>query len=286
MKGKKWLFGLLPPVLALPLVTVLYQGAGGASCTRCHEIRGSFEAWRISTHRNEDCAACHGGLLTVDPEFHLNNLRRLVRHLRGQASEPPRLAQAGLDALIERCAVCHKQEHAAWQAGPHSITYARIFLDRDHNRKRALVDDCLRCHGMYFEGSMGDLVEPLDAKGSWRLKRPELANRPVLPCTACHQMHRPGEPARKPWVERAMTGPRQPVHKPSLALMDRRQMRPVGVKLLPLPEMREGSRRVRMSPDPRQGLCYQCHAPLAGFQVGSGDDRTPIGVHEGISCLA
>ena len=41
-----------------------------------------------------------------------------------------------------------------------------------------------------------------------------------------------------------------------------------------------------MSPDQRQALCYQCHAPVATMQVGSGDDRTGIGVHEGISCLA
>ena len=41
-----------------------------------------------------------------------------------------------------------------------------------------------------------------------------------------------------------------------------------------------------MSPDPRQALCYQCHAPLANTQVHSGDDRTPVGVHEGFSCLA
>ena len=48
----------------------------------------------------------------------------------------------------------------------------------------------------------------------------------------------------------------------------------------------EGERLVKLSPDPRQGLCYQCHAPLAGGQVKTGDDRTPVGVHEGISCLA
>jgi RNase P subunit RPR2 len=50
--------------------------------------------------------------------------------------------------------------------------------------------------------------------------------------------------------------------------------------------MREERRLIRVSPDPRQALCYQCHAPLAGFQARSGDDRTAIGVHEGISCLA
>ena len=38
--------------------------------------------------------------------------------------------------------------------------------------------------------------------------------------------------------------------------------------------------------DRRQALCYQCHAPLSSAQVGSGDDRTAMGVHEGLSCLA
>jgi hypothetical protein len=50
--------------------------------------------------------------------------------------------------------------------------------------------------------------------------------------------------------------------------------------------MREGTRTVKASPDARQALCYQCHAPQSAAQVASGDDRTPIGVHEGLSCLA
>jgi hypothetical protein len=53
-----------------------------------------------------------------------------------------------------------------------------------------------------------------------------------------------------------------------------------------MPQMREGDRLVKGSPDRRQALCYQCHAPRAGMQVFSGDDRTPVGVHEGLSCLA
>jgi hypothetical protein len=55
---------------------------------------------------------------------------------------------------------------------------------------------------------------------------------------------------------------------------------------------------VTVSQDPRQALCFQCHAPREpetgsvaaasawGPQVGSGDDRTPMGVHEGISCIS
>jgi hypothetical protein len=50
--------------------------------------------------------------------------------------------------------------------------------------------------------------------------------------------------------------------------------------------MLDGDRVVKMRPDRRQALCYQCHAAEASRQVRSGDDRTAIGVHEGISCLS
>ena len=68
--------------------------------------------------------------------------------------------------------------------------------------------------------------------------------------------------------------------------------------LLTIPQAWDGSRAVKVSPDQRQALCYQCHASRQpetgtaaaashwGPQVGSGDDRTPMGVHEGISCFA
>ena len=70
------------------------------------------------------------------------------------------------------------------------------------------------------------------------------------------------------------------------------------IRLLSLPQLSDGPRPVKISPDQRQALCYQCHAPRQpeaatiaatnhyGPQIGSGDDRTPVGVHEGISCLA
>jgi hypothetical protein len=99
-------------------------------------------------------------------------------------------------------------------------------------------------------------------------------------------MHRRGEPLvrQPPREERSSAG--EPVHRPSLALFDRRDMGHVANVNLAIPQILDGMRPTRMSPDRRQALCYQCHAPLATRQVGSGDDRTAIGVHEGISCLA
>lgn len=283
--GKWWIAGGagLALLLALPGMSLYYRYSAGASCARCHEIEATYRTWRASTHRSVSCGACHGDVLTLDAGFHLGNLRRLVKHLRGQAPEQIRVRNMDLSRVAERCQKCHQQELAAWQSGPHSATYAKMFLDQKHNKQRLLMDDCLRCHGMHFEGGIQELVAPLNTRGPWKLLVPELANRPAMPCMACHQMHREGQPLKRPWV--AVPGGKQEIFRASLALFDRRELTPVSVKLLTLPDMREGNRPVKMSPDPRQGLCYQCHAPLAGFQVGSGDDRTAIGVHEGISCL-
>jgi hypothetical protein len=145
------------------------------------------------------------------------------------------------------------------------------------------MDDCLRCHGMHFDGWIGNMVQPVDTKGPWKLVNPALANLPAIPCLACHAMHREGQPMRK--AEQRVAAQEEMV-RPSLGLFDRRSAMNIRAAALPLPVVYEGDRRVRMSPDSRQALCYQCHAPLASAQAGSGDDRTPLGIHEGISCLA
>jgi len=139
---------------------------------------------------------------------------------------------------------------------------------------------------MHFEGGIADLVSPIDRGGPWRLVPAGLANMPAMPCLACHQMHREGRPMQKTDVQGRVPGPSQEIAHPSLALFDRRTQQSIPFADMPLPAMMEGARPVRMSTDRRQALCYQCHAPVATMQVGSGDDRTGIGVHEGISCLA
>jgi hypothetical protein len=232
------------------------------------------------------CTDCHGDVLTLEAGFHLGNIRRLATHLRGAAPERVRLKNAELWRALERCETCHRQEFADWRAGPHAATYSRLFLDETHNRKRQLMDDCLRCHGMHFEGAIADLVAPVNTEGPWRLLSAELAERPAMPCFACHRIHGEGQPLERHTPEGQPPAATEELHRPSLALFDRRALDHVEAARLPLPAMLDGARAVRLSSDPRQALCYQCHAPEAGFQVASGDDRTPVGVHEGLSCLA
>jgi len=245
-----------------------------------------YGQWRTSTHRGIACGNCHGGALTMDVSFHWNNAARVVSHVRGDLPERIGFGNSYVQAMVERCQDCHRQEYAQWQSGPHSATYSRVFLDKRHNTKNMLMDDCLRCHGMHFEGGIRDLVAPIGNTGPWRLLKPELAGMPALPCLACHEIHHEGAPMHKTGAEGRVAGPAQEIARPSLAFFDRRTEQYIPLADLPVPTMMEGARLVKMSLDQRQALCYQCHAPEAAMQVGSGDDRTAIGVHEGISCLA
>ena len=263
-------------LLVVPASDLYYKSSRGRGCASCHEIQAQFDSWRSSTHRNLNCTDCHASTT-------MTNVQRVSAHFSTGIPEQIRLPAGEVFPMAERCGACHRQEFAQWRSGAHSMTFARAFATPEHNKKRLLIDDCLRCHGMHFDGWIGDVVQPLDTKGPWKLVDPALANQPAIPCLACHAMHREGQPLVKP----AQRVPAQEeVMRPSLGLFDRRSGENIRAAALPMPVLFEGERRIRMSPDQRQSLCYQCHAPLASAQAGSGDDRTPLGIHEGISCLS
>jgi hypothetical protein len=273
-------------LLMTPGASLYFELGNGTRCTTCHEMQPLYDAWHSSSHRNIACGKCHGDAFTVDVSFHMNNAHRAYSHVRGDLPEQIGFPNKYVLAIDQQCRSCHREEYAKWESGPHSASFARIFLDKKHNTANMLMDDCLRCHGMYYEGGIRDLVRPISRTGPWRLTQPELTGMPSMPCATCHQVHRQGEPMRKIGEEGSRPGPTQEVMRPSLALFDRRTQMYVPVAELPMPVIKEGERAVKMSKDQRQALCYQCHAPIANMQVGTGDDRTGLGVHEGISCLA
>jgi predicted nucleic-acid-binding Zn-ribbon protein len=280
------LAAVLFAILLLPGASVYYSYSQGRSCTKCHEIWQPYSHWHDSAHRNVACSDCHGDVLTLDAGFHLKNVRQLTKHLRGEIPEQVRLKTDDVLRIEKRCAKCHREEYADWSAGPHGASYSKIFLNVDHNQRTLLIDDCMRCHSMHYQGSIRDLVSPGNTKGPWELRDRQLAKEPAMPCLTCHQMHRHGTPLAPAAVKAEDASAKEDITRPSLALFDRREQEYVPVARLPLPQMYDGARPVKISPDQRQALCYQCHAPTAAVQVASGDDRTPVGVHEGLSCLA
>ena len=265
-----------------------YTSERGQGCASCHEMSSLVTAVHDSPHRSMGCMECHdAGLAT--------KLRHTWVHLTHSWPESIRLREVDVVSMTANCQRCHQHEYASWHAGPHSANYAQIFTNSTHNSERRMMEDCLRCHGMYYGGSIRDLVQPQNTTGPWHIVPNEQAGLPVIPCQACHSMHREGAPESKPDGRTPVAGQDVPV---SLAFYDRRETMHFAAAGLAIPQLYDGPQKLNVSPDPRQTVCYQCHAPRVpeagspaatnnwGMQAGSGDDRTPMGVHAGLSCFS
>ena len=237
------------------------------TCASCHEMTVAHSAWSSSAHSTLHCRECHGGSLTLDAHALRAHVNRLVRHFTREPAAEIRLREDDILRLQAACQRCHPQAAADWKASGHASTYEHFFLDPTHNRAERLGPDCLRCHGMFFDGNIEDLVSPVSTSGPWALKDPSRSPKPAIPCLACHEVHVPAAGG---------TGPQ---------LYVRREKASFAVGILPPLLTQLGTSPVRVSSDPRQRLCVQCHAPNASRQAGTADDRTPLGVHEGLSCL-
>ena len=265
-----------------------YTTQYGQGCANCHEMAALVGAVHSSGHRKVGCMECHEASMAT-------KLRHIKVHLLGPIPEAIRLRDVDVLEMVPNCQKCHRAEYAGWHAGPHSATYQQIFADSTQNSKQHLMEDCLRCHGMHFNGSIRDLVQPIDNKGPWHLVREGFADQSAIPCQACHWIHREGAEQGKPGARIAMA---QPVLGDLLGFFDRREQTHFAVRMLEIPQLYDGPRALTISQDERQAVCHQCHAPRKldtgtaaakngwGPQAGSGDDRTPMGVHEGLSCLS
>jgi hypothetical protein len=266
-----------------------YWGAASprSTCESCHEIESSSDMWAHSGHRDFACKECHGTALSSGLHSLKEKGMMFVHHFTGTGPERIGLDEEQVLEMTENCRRCHGAEYARWISGGHSTTYAAIFLNEKHNTAEQLNADCLRCHGMFFGGTIEDLVTPVSRKGPWKLAAVGQSNQPVIPCLTCHRAHQEGSPA----VPADYTDPGKIFYGrrggPSTVLFyDRYEKTHVQASALPILTLREGERDVDVSDDPRQRVCFQCHAPNAFHQAGTGDDRTPRGVHEGLSCLA
>ena len=279
---KNWLLFLIIPLGFLLLFsTGFYTYWNNAdprsTCASCHEITPSVSTWEHSAHRDVPCFDCHGTALGNGIHSLKEKANMLFTHFSSEKyHDEIRLSEAQVLEMQGRCAKCHQSEYARWASGGHATGYARIFLDSAHNAQERLYWDCFRCHGMYYEGNIYDLVTPVSTEGPWSLLEPEKAGQAVMPCLACHQVHSPNEV-----LGTASAGEER---NPSFGLYLRSDKMHLRADHLPRPDMFGDGRKLLVSTDPVQALCLQCHAPGAHRIAGSSDDRTPTGVHEGLSC--
>jgi hypothetical protein len=260
---------------------------------------------KVPAHAKLDCAKCHDAAT-------LDKFKQVWQQLGKDAApgwdrvaEAIPLGEATMQALGAKCAECHAKQAKEMVASGHAMTYAQAFLNREHNRMEPPMDDCLRCHAMFFDGTSRDLVTPLDTRGPWRMPRPELASHRSILCVSCHQIH-PERWLSPPSVaavydrrtvsqdksRRSQTAATETSAKlvggavtSKAGFFDRREHHFFPADRLPHPKVFKDGKLLPVSNDPRIRICYQCHAPSAAHQAGTSDDRTLRGVHEGMSCL-
>ena len=259
------------------------------SCSSCHEISPSVETNQHSSHRNIACVECHGTALSNGIHSLAEKVNMLFTHFSdNKKNEEIRLSELQIVDIMERCQNCHRDEYADWKSGGHSVTYEQIFLDEKHNKMEIPYEDCFRCHGMFYEGNIGDLMTPVDTKGPWKLKDKSYYNIPVIPCLGCHEIHSRNEPrvsASETSDPKSLfyTRDERNVHYGWYVRADRIMLR--ADKLLKT-DMYDGGKSVATSDDYSQRVCVQCHSSNYMHEAGTEDDRTPTGVHEGLSCNA
>src|SRR5664280_549871 len=257
------------------------------TCASCHEISHSVDLWKGSTHRDIACKECHGTALSEGlHSFHEKGVM-VFNHIGKKRNDNIRMSEVQLLDVMQRCKSCHQTEYAKWNSGGHAMNYSEVFLNSGHNKAEPIYEDCLRCHGMFYDkGTVSDIIEPLDTTGPWKLKNARLADRPAIPCFACHQVHQEGLPGARQNLETPAALHYSRVKETLTSFYYRRDSTYFPVPSLSPQEISYKSVPVKISPDPNQTLCIQCHSPNAFNMAGTDDDRTPRGVHEGISCLA
>lgn len=258
------------------------------TCASCHEINPAVTTWMSSAHQDITCFKCHGTALESGWHSLSEKAKMVFSHVKSAPfHDDIYLTEKQVLETMERCVNCHQNEYANWKASGHSAKYADIFLHEEHNKTEQLNYDCLRCHGMFYEKTTDELVAPISLRGPWELKDAEMADKPVIPCLACHKIHSIGAPSKNPdYTKPSLIFYGRALQNNSVAFYSRHEKMHFDLANLPLPVILNGQDTVQTPSDPVYRLCVQCHAPSVWHQAGTSDDKTPMGVHEGISCNA
>ncbi len=278
-------------VLLLVSFGVFYGYWNAASpektCASCHEISPSVRTFTSSSHRELACSECHGTALSNGIHSMREKASMVVNHFGDPYQQRIRMNEKQLLEAMNDCKRCHASQYADWLSSGHSATYDDIFLDSLHNSTEQPNADCLRCHGMFFEGTTSELMAPMSRTGPWRMLIAEKSEDPTIPCMACHQIHREGMVSSPP--DHSQPGSIFYLRLDTLSELsfyDRVEGAHVSAEFLPVLELRREDERVMVSEDLHTRNCVQCHAPNGFHEAGTSDDRTPRGVHEGIGCTA
>ena len=258
------------------------------TCAQCHEVAPAHAQWKTSAHADIRCINCHGTAISGGLHSLSEKSNMVFSHFtKNKTSDDIRLNEKQVLEIINRCIACHQSEYAGWLASGHAVNYKEIFMDSVHNAMEKPYWDCLRCHGMFYDGNIHDLME-LDGTSysQWKIRDKKQEMLPAVPCLACHQIHTDNPVSQRYVTLNADSFRINVVRNPRTALYLRADKSYLRTDKLPKPVMYDGDTEIDYASDPNTRLCMQCHAPNFKHQVGSEDDRTVTGVHRGISCIA
>ena len=257
------------------------------TCAQCHEVSPSYEKWTTSAHAEVTCTECHGTALSNGLSSLSDKAGMVYHHFtKDQYNDDIHLTEQQVLEISNNCAKCHRAEHAGWLAGGHAVNYKEIFMDSEHNAMEKPYWDCLRCHGMFYDGNIHDLMTLDGDYSEWKIKNKKQESYPTVPCLACHQMHTPN-PVSERYVSMTDSTRTTIERNPKTALYFRSDKMHLRSDLLTKMTMiDENGQPVETASDPATLLCQQCHAPDYARHIRSQDDRTVTGVHAGISCIA
>jgi hypothetical protein len=275
---KSHIAGLLLVVLWSSIVMAQNAPAPDKTCKGCH-LRHDPKVSLVSPHDVIACTECHQHPLSA--KIHKKFSKQTYEKKASTDLALVRLNEEQLLSVTQQCQECHEADAADNKTSHHNMTYSQAFLNTEHNSIEQPHNDCLRCHGMYFEGRVDDIVTPINNKGPWKLVSDKLADRPVMTCLTCHQIH-PDEALTPLGTNDTFN---LNAARPAVGFFDRREHLFFPLAALPQPQVYDGTNAVKMSTDKRIRVCYQCHAPSAYHQIGTSDDRTPRDEHVGLSCF-
>ncbi|GHV58012.1 hypothetical protein FACS1894182_08500 [Bacteroidia bacterium] len=257
------------------------------TCARCHEIAPTHAQWKTSAHAGIRCTECHGTAMSGGFHSLSEKANMAFTHFTQEKTHDEiRLSERQILEVNNRCIACHQSEYAGWLASGHAVNYREIFMDSVHNAMEKPYWDCFRCHGMFYDGNIHDLMQLEDTSYThWKIRDPKQEALPAIPCLACHQMHT-DNPVSQRYVTGNDSSRINSDRNPRTALYLRAEKIYLRSDKLPEAQMYNGNEAIVYAADPNTKLCMQCHAPNFKHQAGSEDDRTVTGVHQGISCIA
>lgn len=208
------------------------------------------------------------------------------------------------DWSSQSCKTCHPKEWNDWSQSGHAMTLAAQLLNKDHNTAELLDQTCLKCHSPELGSvKITDVVQPIDQKGPWKLvgSYANAGDTPAISCLGCHQPHAPKTAALLPGMDfadestfyRSVPAPQTT----NLWIYDAFAQKYVDPG--PIAPVMNGDQSIPVADTRANRVCYTCHAteraesnlfepntpPEGDNSVGTGDDRTLMGAHQGISCV-